>query len=169
MKANFWIPLAIAILLAPAAGWAQSKPAFVGVQPAGQFLVNQFVGQPITNDAGETVGNVNDVLFDKTGRIVNVVIGVGGFLGIGEKNVAIPYQALSITANANGKRVVRAALSKDALKAAPEFKATEKTVFMRAKDQATELGQKAYDKAGEIKDQAAKKIEDMRSGEPKNR
>ena len=91
-----------------------------------------------------------------------MVIGVGGVLGIGEKNVAIPFGSLSITADANGKRVVNAPLSADRLRAAPDFKATEKTVYTRAKEQAGEMGQKAVDKAKELKDTAGKKIDEMK-------
>jgi sporulation protein YlmC with PRC-barrel domain len=156
------VAFGLALCVAPAAGYAQKAGKFVSVQPAGQFLATQFIGQPVSNAAGETIGDINDVLFDKTGRIVNVVVGVGGFLGIGEKNVAVPYSSLSITADANGKRVIQAPLSKEALQDAPEFKSTEKTMYMRAKEHATDIGQKAYDKAGEIKDEAAKKIEEMR-------
>jgi sporulation protein YlmC with PRC-barrel domain len=156
--------LAAALLLAPAAGLAQSGKgdSFLTVQPAGQWLASLFIGQPVTNSAGETIGNVNDILFDKGGRVANVVIGVGGFLGIGEKNVAVPYSTLAITADANGKRVIKAPLSKERLQAAPEFKPTEKTVFMRAREQASEIGQKAVDKASELKEKADRKIQDMR-------
>ena len=148
-------------------GFAQTgKDNFVTVQPAGKWLTSQFMGQLVTNDAGENIGSISDLLLDKSGRIANVVIGVGGFLGIGEKVVALPYTALSITADPDGKRVVKVAASKEQLKAAPDFKATEKTGYMRAKEQATEMGQKAVDKAKELKDKAARKIEDMRA-EPK--
>src|SRR5262249_43920452 len=94
---------------------------------------------------------------------------VGGFLGIGEKNVAIPFNLLAITADADGKRVVQVGLSRERLEAAPEFKPTEKTVYMRAKEQATDLGRKAAHEASELKDKAAKRIEDLRSREPKSR
>src|SRR5262245_33460951 len=123
---------------------------------------SQFIGQQVTNNAGETIGNINDLLFEKSGRIANVVIGVGGFLGIGEKNVAIAYGALGITADANGKRVLTLETSKERLRAAPDFKATEKTTYMRAKEQATDMGQRAAEKARELKDKAAKKIDDIR-------
>src|SRR5438552_1906188 len=147
MKAIIVSAFAATLCLAPAA-LAQSDKAegFVTVQPVGQWLVGQFIGQPVSNQAGERVGDINDVLFDKSGQISAVVIGVGGFLGIGEKNVAIPFASLSITADPNGKRVVSVPLSKDRLQAAPEFKATEKTPYMRAKEQAGEIGQKAADK-----------------------
>jgi len=121
------------------------------------------MGQLVTNDAGENIGSISDLLLDKSGGIANVVIGVGGFLGIGEKDVALPYTALSITADPDGKRVVKVAASKEQLKAAPDFKATEKTRYMRAKEQASEMGQKAVDTAKELKDKAARKIEDMKA------
>jgi hypothetical protein len=169
MKTTLAAALAAALLFAPTSSFAQAKTQnFVTVQPAGQWLASQFIGQPVTNEAGESIGNINDLLFDKSGRVGNVVIGVGGFLGIGEKNVAMAYDALSITADANGKRVVQIAVSKAQLQSAPDFKATEKTVYMRAKERAGDLGQQAVDKAGELKDKASKKIEDMRASEPKS-
>lgn len=169
MKTTLAAALAAAVLLAPSAGFAQTgKPdAFVTVQPSDQWLASQFIGQGVSNDAGEVIGDINDLLFDKSGKIVNVVIGVGGFLGIGEKNVAIPYSALTITADANGKRVIKAVLSRERLHGAPDFRATEKTTYMRAKEQATEMGQKALDKAAELKEKASRKIEEMRGTEPK--
>ena len=50
---------------------------------------------------------------------------------------------------------------------APDFQATEKTTYMRAKEQATEMGRKALDKAAELKEKASRKIEEMRGTEPK--
>jgi sporulation protein YlmC with PRC-barrel domain len=168
MKTHLVSAFVAALVLAPATGWAQSgrSETFVTVQPAGQWLASQFIGQPVTNDAGERVGDINDLLFDKSGQVSTIVIGVGGFLGVGEKNVAIAFGSLSITADGNGKRVIGVPLSKDRLQAAPDFKPTEKTVYMRAKEQATEMGQKAVDTAKELKDKATGKIEDMRA-EPK--
>jgi len=152
-----------AMVIAPTFAFAQAKSDdFVTLQPPGQWLASQFIGQRVTNNAGETIGNINDLLFDKSGRIANVVIGVGGFLGIGEKDVAIAYGALGITADANGKRVLTLEMSKERLRAAPDFKATEKTTYMRAKEQATDMGQRAAEKARELKDKAAKKIDDIR-------
>jgi hypothetical protein len=87
---------------------------------------------------------------------------------MGEKSVAIPFDSLSFTTDAKGKRVVTSPLSKESLQAAPSFQPTEKTVYMRAREQAGELGQKAGEKAGELRDKAAKKIEDMRGERSSN-
>ena len=167
MKTTTTLLAATALAFAcTSAAVAQTVPpadpsAFVTVQPQGQWLAAQLLGQPITNQAGETIGNVNDLLFDKSGRIVNVVIGVGGFLGLGEKSVAVPFGTLSFTADANGKRVITAPLSKARLEAAPDFQATEKTAYMRAKESATET-------ARDLRDKAECKIEELR-GDPKTK
>ena len=176
MKVTILPALAVALVLASAAGFAQTSPGpnadvtqFVTVQPVGQWSARQFLGQAVTNQAGEIIGDINDVLFDKTGRVSTAVIGLGGFLGIAEKSVAVPFSALSFTADNEGKRVVSVPLSKERLQAAPDFQPTEKTVYMRAKEQAGEMGQKALDKAGELRDKAAKKIEEMTGdGQKKN-
>ena len=160
--------LATALIVASAAGFAQTSPSrsgsdagFVTVQPQGQWLASRFVGQAVTNQAGQNIGDINDLLFDKTGRIATAVVGVGGFLGMGEKSVAVPFGSLAFTTDATGKRVVTIPFSKEQLQAAPIFEPTERTAYMRAKDQASELGHKAIDKAGELKDKAGQKIEDM--------
>ena len=163
MKMTRAVALAAALALASTLSFAQTKtPEFVTVQPAGQWLASQFMGQSVINEAGEKIGDINDLLFDKSGKIANVVIGVGGFLGIGEKNVGVPYSSLSITADGNGRRVISIPASKERLQAAPAFQPTEKTVYMRAKEQAGEVGQKALDKARELGAEAGKKIDDMR-------
>jgi len=170
MKATIIPALAAALIVASAAAAAQTSPPatqktdapFVTVQPEGQWLASRFIGQVVTNHAGEAIGDINDLLFDRSGRISTAVIGVGGFLGMGEKSVAIPFDSLSFSTDAKGKRVVTIELSKERLEAAPSFKATEKSFYIRAKEKAGEIGQKTGTKAGELRDKAVKKIEDMR-------
>ena len=82
------------------------KDAQGGVIPGATVTIisetQKTVSAPVvTNEAGESIGNVSDLLFDKSGRIVTVVIGVGGFLGIGEKSVAVPFASLTVAADAN--------------------------------------------------------------------
>ena len=124
------------------------------------------MGQAVQNAAGESVGNVNDLVFNRKGQISTVVIGVGGFLSMGEKSVGVPFDGLTFNVGKTGERIIVVALSKESLVKAPEFKATEKTTFDKVKDKASDLGHKAADKAVEMKDQAAKKIDDMKNGEP---
>jgi sporulation protein YlmC with PRC-barrel domain len=172
MRCHF-MSLAGALALASVSGQALAQataPAanvpFVAQQPANEWLARVFIGQAVRNTAGEIVGDVNDLVFDRQGRISTVVIGVGGLLGMGEKYVAVSFASLAFNVASNGNRVIVVAVSKEALAKAPEFKATEKTTFEKVKDKAAELGKKTVDKAVDLKDQAAQKIEDMTKSGP---
>ena len=63
------------------------------MQP-GQFMSSKLVGTTVYGANTERVGDVNDVLLDRDGRAHALIIGVGGFLGIGEKDVAVPFNAV---------------------------------------------------------------------------
>jgi hypothetical protein len=80
------------------------------------------------------VGDVSDILFEKNGKVIALIVGVGGFLGIGEKNVAIDMNSFEVMpADAGVTNAVRAGTddptkiklkvswTKDQLKAAPDF------------------------------------------------
>ena len=69
--------------------------------------------------SGETIGDVNEVLFDNSGKVNAVVIGVGGFLGMGQREVAIAFSSLRMTRDEDGRNVVTVDATKDALKTAP--------------------------------------------------
>ena len=139
---------------------------FITTQPSNEWLAGVFIGAKVQNAAGDTIGDIYDLMFSPQGQINTVVIGVGGFLGMGERTVAIPYNALSFKAGAKGERIIVVPLSKDNLVKAPDFKATERTTFQKVEDKAVEVGQKTVDKAVELKDKAAAKIEEMKKVEP---
>jgi sporulation protein YlmC with PRC-barrel domain len=61
---------------------------------SGEWRASKMVGLKIYNDANESVGSINDLLMDKSGAVKIAVIGVGGFLGMGEHLVAVPYEKL---------------------------------------------------------------------------
>jgi sporulation protein YlmC with PRC-barrel domain len=141
--------------------------AFKRSQATNEWRIANYIGQPIVNASGEKIGDVSDVLFDRGGKITTVVIGVGGFLGLGAKQVALPFEAVTYSEQ-NGQRQIMVPLTKDALQAAPDYTATEKTAFDKVKERAGEVAEQASTKAGELKDQAVKKIEEYRKEEPKD-
>jgi sporulation protein YlmC with PRC-barrel domain len=165
------LALAAAPLTAPALAQAPGSSGatmpFVAQQPADEWLARVFIGEAVHNAAGETIGDINDLVFNRQGQISTVVVGVGGFLSIGEKGVGVPYSKLTFNVGKSGERVIVVALSKQDLTQAPAFKATEKTTFDKVKDKAADLAHKTGDKAVELKDQAAQKIDDMKKSEPK--
>ena len=151
---------------APELSVEASNPAaamqFVTEQPTSEWLARVFLGAAVQNASGETIGDINDLVFDRSGHISTVVLGVGGFLGIGEKVVAIPFSALAFNTGKDGARIIVVPLDKGSLEQAPAFKAIEKTALNSVKDLAVLLAHKASEKAGEITDQAKKKIEEMK-------
>jgi len=60
----------------------------------GNWRASKVVGLSVYNDGNESLGSINDLLTDKSGNIKAVVIGVGGFLGVGEKLVAVPFDKI---------------------------------------------------------------------------
>ena len=89
------------------------------VQMPSQVDSQKLIGQKVKNAAGETIGDIDSVILDKDGKAAAVILGVGGFLGMGEHEVALKWSQLNIS---DGGRVVTANLSKDQLKALPEYK-----------------------------------------------
>jgi len=63
----------------------------------GNWRASKLVGLSVYNEKNESVGSINDMLTDKDGKIVAVVIGVGGFLGVGEHLVAIPFEKVKFS------------------------------------------------------------------------
>lgn len=108
---------------APAQTPAVQEPAATPVSSAEGSIVTNIIGESVYNGTGddaENIGKVSDVVFDKEGQAKSVVIGVGGFLGVGAKNVAFDYDKLQ-WAEKNGDRWLVAQTTKDELTAHPEF------------------------------------------------
>jgi sporulation protein YlmC with PRC-barrel domain len=60
----------------------------------GEWRASKLVGVNVYNEAAEKIGDINDVILDKSGKTSKVILGVGGFLGMGEYNVAVPFEKL---------------------------------------------------------------------------
>ena len=61
--------------------------------PAGTTVTN-FYKQNVYDPSDNKIGDVDDVLIDKEGRVTAMIIGVGGFLGMGEKDVAVSFSSV---------------------------------------------------------------------------
>ncbi len=83
------------------------------------------IGQAVYNNANEKVGDVEELLIDGDGRIMAAIIGVGGFLGIGEHKVAVTYRSFKMTRETNGKAKLVVDVDKASLKNAPQYKPTD--------------------------------------------
>jgi len=116
---------------------SMSHSNFVQNQDATDWRSSKLVGASVYGPDNASIGEVNDVLIGNDGKIRAVVIGVGGFLGVGEKNVAIPLEALNITRKPESSSIdkITVSYSKDELKGAPTF-----AYYEPAKSQTTGSG-----------------------------
>jgi sporulation protein YlmC with PRC-barrel domain len=64
-------------------------------EAAGQWRASKLIGLNVYNDASEKIGDISELIVDRDGKLEAVVVGVGGFLGLGEHDVAIPYSQIS--------------------------------------------------------------------------
>ena len=119
--------LAGVCLLASTAALAQqpapssANPAVLTSVPAESATVTNYYKQNVYDKADNKIGEIKDVLVDADGKITALIVAAGGFLGMGEHDVAVPFKAVSGT-NKNGKWYLAMDASKEALKSAPGLK-----------------------------------------------
>jgi hypothetical protein len=89
----------------------------------GQISAAKLLDESVLNEANETVGDVNDVLLDRDGKVASVIVGVGGFLGMGEKDVALSFDKLKFAMDNDNNLVVTTNATKESLQAAPAYDA----------------------------------------------
>ncbi len=107
----------------------RATPApYLTSKPANSFRVDQLIGSNLKSrtEAG-TIGSISDLVIDEDGQILAVIVEVGGFLGLGQKYVAIPWDSVERTLNEKGDGYeLHVSASKDALTDAPEYKTDAK-------------------------------------------
>ena len=96
-----------------------SESAFNSIQP---WTANEFIGKTVYSSNNENVGEINDLVFGNDGKIIGVVVGVGGFLGIGEKDVLVSLDSIKmIKPDGSDSVQLTVSASKEALENAPGF------------------------------------------------
>lgn len=104
---------------------ALSTPAFAAETmsslPSDSWTITNYYKQDVYDKSKSTVGKIDDVLIDKAGKITTLMVGVGGFLGIGEKDVALPFAAVKPEKKDN-KWYLTVDETKDSLKSAAGYK-----------------------------------------------
>jgi sporulation protein YlmC with PRC-barrel domain len=78
----------------------KNDAAAAATSAQGDWRASKVVGLKVYNDANDSVGSINDLLMDKSGNIKLVVLGVGGFLGMGEHLVAVPFDKVKFSTQA---------------------------------------------------------------------
>ncbi|PSJ59356.1 PRC-barrel domain-containing protein [Pseudaminobacter soli (ex Li et al. 2025)] len=107
----------------PAPMSQDNNPSGAPAMRADGHLASNLIGETVYNSTGDdaqNIGKVKDLVISPNGMVESLVVGVGGFLGLGEKNVAVNYGDAD-QAEQNGKRWLVVNASKDQLKALPDF------------------------------------------------
>jgi sporulation protein YlmC with PRC-barrel domain len=112
---------------APAASSEMGSAAnTITAQKPDEWLATRLRGTSVLGSDGVKIGSVDDILIDRSGSIKALVIGVGGFLGIGAKDVAIPFKQFQVVPGTEGKSdVLTLSMTKDQLADAQDFKPYE--------------------------------------------
>jgi len=124
------IVLAVLLICSATAAYAQPQqaasppgsataPANLTMAPPATADTGKLIGRNIKNAEGETIGEIKSIYIDKGGKVDSVMVGVGGFLGVGDREVRIAWSDLRISDN--GEEVA-VNMTRDELKAKPEYR-----------------------------------------------
>lgn len=108
---------------APAAGTAGSEQTIIPEQTETQLLAADLMGASVFGPDDKEVGTVEDLILDEQQKITGVVVGVGGFLGLGKKEVGLDWQQAKVVESpGTATKKIMISLTKADLEAAPDFK-----------------------------------------------
>jgi len=92
---------------------------------AKMMSANDYIGKRVYDKAGNDIGEVNDLIISEDGQIRAAILGVGGFLGLGEKDVAVSVRAVEMVQDGNSWKLVVNS-TKEQLEAAPSYDRTSR-------------------------------------------
>ena len=89
---------------------------------AEEMRASKLIGTTVVNTANERIGDINEIVLGKDGKVAAVIVGVGGFLGMGEHEVAVNFNSIRMSRDQNDNLVVTMNATKDVLKDAPQWR-----------------------------------------------
>jgi len=115
--------LIAAIPLLPVAVDAQGVPQTIAkykvdvTNVSTGYRGSKLIGAPVVNEANERIGVIDDLIVSRNDKVVYAIVSVGGFLGVGDKHVAVPFEGLQLTA----EKTTLPGATKEELKNMPKF------------------------------------------------
>ena len=108
---------------APSTTAGAPAPQPIPEQAEHQVRAQSLLGVDVSNGQ-DTIGDVSDLVVTDDGRVDAIVVGVGGFLGIGEKRVALAWDSIKLTEQ-DGSRMILVSATKEQLEGMPTYKTLE--------------------------------------------
>jgi PRC-barrel domain len=128
-------PAAQSPATAPTSG-AKSQPTPANTEPAAVIIdkqqVQTILGKNVRSSASEDMGRLVDVVVDRDGQTLAAIIDFGGFLGVGSRKIAVDWKALQFSPGDPKGNTITLALTRDQVKAAPEYKDAAPVVILSA-------------------------------------
>ena len=109
-----------------------AAPADTSVTILGSQQAQSVLGKEVRSSANEDMGRIVDVIVDHSGRVRAAVIDFGGFLGVGSRKIAVDWNALRFSPDDKKRDVITLELTRDQVKAAPEYKDKHAVVVLGA-------------------------------------
>lgn len=98
----------------------------------GSRQAQSVLGKDVRSSADENMGRIVDVIVDRSGRVRAAIIDFGGFLGVGSRKIAVDWSALSFAAEDSKRDVIIVELTRDQVKAAPEYRDKQPVIVLGA-------------------------------------
>ncbi len=143
---------------------------YVVTEATNSVYASDLIGQSVYGSTDEKTGDINDLLLDEAGNVTAVIIGVGGFIGLGEKDVAVTLESLTITSVDSSYRISIRATEAE-LESAPVYSRADGTssdrlgAFERAYSRTRVEAEKALDeasrRASELYEQGKQAVNDL--------
>jgi hypothetical protein len=105
-----------------AAAPAPERSPFLGKQKTSDLLIGNLIGETVLTPNNEAIGEITDLVTNEHGKVVAVLVGAGGFLGIGQKDVAIRFEDIKVSRDENNDLTVTANVTKEMIAQAPDYK-----------------------------------------------
>jgi sporulation protein YlmC with PRC-barrel domain len=122
MKLASTVLMAIALTATAASAQQPGPGTILTTVPANAMTVTHWYKQNVYDQGDNKIGEIRDVLVDRDGKTHALIVGVGGFLGVGEKDVAVAFNAVQFKTKDSNKWYPVMNTTKDALKSAPGLK-----------------------------------------------
>jgi hypothetical protein len=111
---------------------ASETAAEPSVTILGSRQAQSVLGKEVRSSVNENMGRIVDVIVDRAGHVRAAVIDFGGFLGVGSRKIAVDWHALRFDLESDKRDVITLELTRDQVKAAPEYKDKRSVVVLGA-------------------------------------